>query len=144
MTKRDLMFSYTPPIRYYWKTTDHFNIGELTDVLGMLPSGAVLYAGSRGYYPDLELHSYRGYPEDFEFDSNRETVVTIGDFYAMLMMYLNAKTVIEGYKGGDYPVVRDAYLWLGYEGGTNECALVGVGINKDGSYTLLGRSTRDC
>jgi hypothetical protein len=131
---------YQPKIHYYGKVQNHLTFGTLVHILSTLPLTAPLYAGCKGYYPEMNLHSYRDYNEDMEVDST-STPVTVGEFLNLL---LEAKgTTIEAYKGGNYPVVDECYLWMGYEGGTNGCGMNGVCINGDGSYTLVCQSEPD-
>jgi hypothetical protein len=121
---------------YYPKVQNHLNFGTLVHILSTLPVDAPLHSGDKDYYPELKLRSYRGYCEDMEVDTT-VTPVTVGDFLKVL---LEAKgTTITAYKGGDYPVVDDCYLWMGYEGGVCGMGMNGVCINGDGSYTLVGQ-----
>lgn len=129
---------YSPKIHYYGKVHNHLTLGTVVQILSTLPADAPLYAQAKGnYYPELNLRSYRGYCEDMEVDTT-STPVTVGRFHDLLVEARG--TVVEGYKGGEYPVVDECYLWMGYEGGTNGAGVNGVCINGDGSYTLVGYS----
>lgn len=122
-------------IHYYGKVQNHLTLGTVTQILSTLPAEAPLFALAKTYYPELNLRSYRGYTEDMEIDTT-STPVSVGEFLNLL---LEAKgTTVEAYKGGEYPVVDDCYLWIGYEGGASAAGINGVCINGDGSYTLVG------
>lgn len=125
---------------YFPKVENHLQFGLMVSILETLPADAPLYGGYKGSYPELNLRSYRGYNEDLEIDTT-STPVTVGEF---LQLLLDAKdTNVEGYKGGDYPVVDECYMWMGYYGGTTSRGISGVCINGDGSYTLVSTFTND-
>lgn len=113
----------------------HVSFGDLVSILKKLPKDALLHAESKNYYPELSLHSYRAHYEDFEFDIT-EVPVTVGEFLEML---IDCKgKMLPSYRGGNYEVTDETYLWMGKAGAVFNCALHGVFVNADDSYTLTG------
>lgn len=121
-------------MEYYRKAANHMTFEDLSDVLVGLPRTAPLYTLEQGRYPALELHSYRGFYDDIEIEPTT-TPVTVGEVVDAFKTA--AGTELSGWKGGEFPVDDDAYMWVGEEGCVQENAVTGVTCNDDGSYTIV-------
>ena len=115
---------------------DHLNIGTLLMLLRQLPKEAPLHLDDSNSYPEMDIHSYRGRPVDMEF-SKSKTPVTVGEFLNFLVQ--SDQQMCEGHRGGVFPVCDTAYLWVGVKGYHLHNALISVGMNLNGSFTLISR-----
>lgn len=95
-------------------------LGDLIQRLQQLPEDAKIYF--------TEPHSYRGYYSDLSFEPSREP---ISPSQALNLCYSVRGSVLEGYKGGDFPMHDNVPVWIAYYGCTG---MKLIDINGDGSF----------
>lgn len=95
-------------------------LGDLIERLQQLPEDAKICF--------TEPHSYRGYYSDLAFEPTQEA---ISPQEALNLCYSVRGAVLEGYKGGDFPMHDNVPVWISYYGCTGVKL---IDINDDGSF----------
>lgn len=117
----------------------HMTIGQMVDVLGVLPQNAILhgdpYRDDRGdYYPGLEVQTFRRLLSrelGLELEMERsETPVTVGEFREFLMGSMTVEI-----EGENEMLTANSYVYIDWLVGGGGC-VNGVRMNGDGSFTL--------
>ena len=105
----------------------HLTLGAAIDQLENVPETLAIkfdWNGSSPKSPD----SYRGYYSDLAFESRSEPT-TVGSFIADCRRSVGA--TFEGYKGGDFVMMRDTPLWASEWGHSSGRAIIALAIGDD-------------
>ncbi len=99
----------------------NLRLGDFIDALALLDPAAPLVVDKGGSIG--RFNSYRGYYEDLAAVPT-DKPHTVGEVLALAREACGA--VLEGYKGGDYPMHRKTLLWLSEYGCSSGTMIVGV------------------
>jgi hypothetical protein len=114
--------------------SDQWTVGDLVDALGEVPRGFWLsfewgnlslcrWESYRGSYDEIALVA--GEREYEPFDHS-----LVGPVLDALKKDLAERKVFVGYKGGDYPFVRERAIWVANHGETSDTMVIGLRVKR--------------
>lgn len=108
-------------------------LGEMIAVLKRKPAGAFVYFDFVHFRPSGDVHSYRGYYEQFAIGyTNEGENVTAGGLLAKLEAACGAE--FYGYKGGSYTMYSDTPVWVANHNESGGTAVVDI---RDEDWRIL-------
>ncbi len=120
------------------ESTGQLTIGQIIEKGGVLPDlPVVVLCDDKKYdgaYPS-DLDSYRGYYDELAIDISRDEAISLSAFLKEMKSSLNH--TYSGYRGGDYGMHKDTFVWLAGYGDSTNVAITDVRLSPSGETVHL-------
>lgn len=120
------------------KATGQLTIGQIISKCEILPNLPIMIVSKssakyNGKYPK-KTHSYRGYYDELAIDTGSKAI-SLSSFLDEMRSSL--RRIYGGWKGGDYSMCEDTFVWLSEPGEASQVIVTDVHLSSSGESIYL-------